>query len=95
MPIKFRGRDIGAGPRLFPNDAIFPPKEDDATKILKKKIDVVAKKEKAKEPKLSKKEAMAAATKAAVSGAISELISDKPTKSKVREYMRARAAELS
>ena len=92
MPIKFRGRDTGAGPRLFPNDAIFPPKEDVATKILKKKMDVVAKKA---EPKLSKKEAMAAATKAAVSGAISELISDKPTKSKVREYMRARAAELA
>lgn len=95
MGIKFRARDTGAGPRLFPNEAIFPPKEDEASKILKKKVAVAEKKEKAKEPKISKKEAALKAMKEAVSGAISELIDDKPTKNKVREYMRARAAELA
>ena len=89
MPIKFRQREAGAGPRLFPNELIFPPKVDEATKILKKKVEAV------KEPKISKKEAAVAATKAAVSGAIGELISDKPTKSKVREYMRERAISLT
>jgi hypothetical protein len=87
MGLKFRQREAGAGPRLFPNDLIFPPKVDEATKILKQKV--------AAEPKISKREAAVAATKAAVSGAISELICDKPTKSKVREYMKDRAISLT
>ena len=92
MGLKFRARDTGTGPLLFPNEAIFPPKDDESSKILKKKVAVAEKKA---EPKISKKEAALKAMKEAVSGAISELISDKPTKNKVREYMKARAAELS
>lgn len=91
MGLKFRQREAGAGPRLFPNELIFPPKDDESTKILKKKAEVVEK----EKPKISKKEQAKKDMKEAVSGAISELISNKPTKSKVREYMRERAKELS